>query len=483
MRRSRCIPACAVAASLLLSACGGGGGSSSLLPRAAAHHRSGSGSPIQHVVLMIQENRTFNNLFAGFPGAVSKKTGYGLVSCTNSSQKKKKIKLTAANLTDHGDVTHLYAAFLTAYNAGLMDGFNCIKYVTNGKYEGKAPYQYVKKAQIAPYWDIATQWGLADEMFETQGSDSFTAHQDLIRGGTCIESPTACQSASSIVSLIDPPTTSAAWGCDSNSGSKTTTINGALQVSYDDGPFPCSDKFPDYGSNGYETLRDLLDAAGVSWKYYTPVWKSNTPSALWDAFDVIAPVRYGSEWKTNISSPETNIFDDISYGTLPEMSWVIPDAANSDHPGYASKDTGPSWVASVVNAIGESQYWDSSVVIVVWDDWGGFYDPVVPPSPRDDQGGPGFRIPMLVVSPYVKTGSGSAGGYISNTVYGFGSILRYIEGNWDLGSLGTTDSTDTSMGDMFNYNQSPRKFSQISTTYKKAFFLHQKPSGLPLDTY
>ncbi len=82
------------------------------------------------------------------------------------------------------------------------------------------------------------------------------------------------------------------------------------------------------------------------------------------------------------------------------MSWLIPDGANSDHPGYAS-DTGPSWVASVVNAIGQSSYWNSTAIIVVWDDWGGLYDPVAPPQ-LDDQGGPGFRVPMLVISPYVE---------------------------------------------------------------------------------
>ncbi len=354
-----------------------------------------------------------------------------------------------------------------------MDGFNLIKYVVSGKPEGKAPYQYVKPAQIGPYRDIAQQWGLADEMFQTQGSDSFTAHQDLIRGGTFIDSTE---------SLIDPPTTSAAWGCDSNKGALTTLITTSLKVELDKGPFPCSNEFPDYGSNGYQTLRDLLDAKGVSWKYYTPTWKTNTSSALWNAFDVIAPVRYGPEWTDgHISEPEKNIFNDISGNALPAMSWVIPDAANSDHPGYASKDTGPSWVASVVNAIGESSYWDSTVVIVVWDDWGGFYDPVAPPLPRDNQGGPGFRVPMLVISPYVKTGSGRKAGYVSHTVYSFGSIIRFIEDNWNLGRLGTTDGTSASMADMLDPSQPPRTFTQIPSKYSRSYFLHQRPSYAPVD--
>ncbi|HYL27856.1 MAG TPA: alkaline phosphatase family protein, partial [Candidatus Nitrosotalea sp.] len=145
------------------------------------------------------------------------------------------------------------------------------------------------------------------------------------------------------------------------------------------------------------------------------------------------------------------------------------------------KDTGPSWVASVVNAVGNSSYWNSTAVIVVWDDWGGFYDPVAPPLPRDIQGGPGFRVAMLVVSPYVKVGSGSQGGYISNTVYQFGSILRFTEDMLHLGRLGTTDSTSASIADMFNLNQSPRSFQTIPSQYKRTYFLHQTPSERPVD--
>jgi phospholipase C len=476
-----------VAAGFGISACSGGGGAGAgAIPPPAGRHHHGTGSgSIQHIVLMIQENRTLNNLFAGFPGATTSKTGLELIpNPSGTGYIQKKIKLTKAPLTDHGNVTHLYKAFLVGWDNGAMDSFNLIKYVTNGKPEGKAPYQYVNPKAIVPYWTVAKRWGLADEMFQTQGSDSFTAHQELIRGGTCISSTYTCQNPSQYtISLIDPPTTSAAWGCDSNQGGKTTIINGNLQVTPAGGPFPCSNDFPDYGSGGYATLRDLLDNKSVSWKYYTPVWKKNTPSALWNAFDMIAPVRYGPEWTDgHISSPETNIFSDIQGGTLPAMSWVIPSAANSDHPGYSSKDTGPAWVASVVNAIGQSQYWNSTAVIVVWDDWGGFYDPVPPPTPRDDQGGPGFRVPMLVVAPYVIVGSGSQGGYVSHTVYEFGSIVRFIEDTFNLGRLGTTDGSSNSMSDMFDFSQSPRPFQTIPSNYKREFFLHQKPSTLPVDT-
>ena len=480
-----------VAAAVALSACGNGvTGLSSVPSGSDAHHRHSGTSPIAHIVLIVQENRTFNNLFAGFPGATSSKTGEELV-LQGSQYVDKKIKLKPVELTDHGNVTHLYKAFMTACDrktSGVcaMDGFNLIKYVNGGKYEGMAPYQYVKEKDIAPYWTMAKEWGLANAMFQTQGSDSFTAHQDLIRGGTCITPVATCENPSAQTeSLIDPPTTSAAWGCDSNPGAQTYLVNIYGVESGPASPPPCSNSFPDYGSSqgGYETLRDVLDAKTVSWKYYTPVWKSNTPSALWDAFDVVAPVRYGPEWTTNIVSPETTIFNDISGGTLPAMSWVIPDADNSDHPGYPGKDTGPSWVASVVNAIGNSSYWDSTAIIVVWDDWGGFYDPVPPPAPRDYQGGPGFRVPMIVISPYVKAGSGSQGGYISNTTYAFASIIRFVEDTFGLQRIpGTPDASSNSISDFFNLTQSPRSFTTIPSHYKKTYFLHQKPSELPVDT-
>jgi hypothetical protein len=107
---------------------------------------------------------------------------------------------------------------------------------------------------------------------------------------------------------------------------------------------------------------------------------------------------------------------------------------------------------------------------------------VPPPFPRDNQGGPGFRVPMLVISPYSKIGNGSQGGYISNTVYEFGSIVRFIEDTFNLGRLGTTDGTSNSITDMLNFNQSPRTFHTIGSKYSREYFLRQKASKAPTDT-
>ena len=418
----------------------------------------------------MQENRTFNNLFATFPGATGSTTGLAIVG-TGSKRHTKLEPLTETHLYDRADPNHSYSAFLTGYDGGKMDAFNLIKPYRGNGIEGSTPYRYTNPAEVAPYWSLAKEWGLANAMFQTQGSESFAAHQDLIRGGTAINSTE---------SMIDnPPYGHGVWGCDSQANTTTSLITIYLQFKRHLGPFPCTTSFPTSDS-GYLTLRDLLDEKYVSWKYYTP--EVGTNGGIWSAYDVIAPVRYGSEWGTNVNWPPTNIFSDISNGTLPSMSWIAPDGADSDHPSDGS-DTGPSWVASIVNAIGDSQYWDSTAIIVVWDDWGGFYDPVAPPLPRDNQGGPGFRVPMIVVSPYVRETSASQPGYISNTVYEFGSIIQFVEDTFALGRLGTTDETTNSMSDMFDFYQAPRSYQTVESKYSKAYFLRRGPTHTPVDLH
>jgi phospholipase C len=479
---------------LALSACGGGASS---LPSEVAfglQHRMGS-SPINHIVIIVQENRSFDNLFAKFPGADGATRGKKRVK-VGSKYVDKWVTLHASPLVIKHDIAHCWSSFKAAYDNGKMDGFNdeSLNACGEGPPADTYPYQYVEKSQIAPYWDIADQWVLADHMFQTQGSGSFTAHQDLIRGGTCINQCAVSSPSASTESLVDNPTYWP-WGCDASKSVLTNLLTGTLQYEKDKGPFPCSNDFPN-GSGSYETLRDRLDGAGVTWKYYTPCFSSTdqpgcTPSSyckttdskppncdgsLLDAFDVIYPVRYGSEWGTNVSWPETNIFSDITGGKLPKVSWVIPEDDANDHPGEnlpCKCDYGPSWVASVVNAVGESKYWNASVIIVLWDDWGGFYDNASPAFLRDGWGGLGFRVPMMVISPYAIAGSGSQGGYISHTQYEFGSILKYIEDNWNLKRLGTTDSRATSIDDVFNYSQTPRKFTAIPSERDAQYFIDQ----------
>jgi phospholipase C len=412
------------------------------------------GSPIQHVVLIIQENRTFNDFFATFKGADGTTTGKAEPNSQCGITKEETITLKASDLITKlngkpTDLVHSYKGYDTARDGGAMDGFDTI---INGNNQPECvyPYQYTKPSQITPYWDMAEQYTLAEHMFTTQGSSSFTAHQDLIAGDAVIK-PNE--------SIVDLPSDSQQWGCDSSNGTITSLItqNGVYQKGQ--GPFPCFT---------YATIRNLLDAKKVSWRYYVPQMCCHIYGKLLSAFDAIKAWTDG-----HISSPQTNIFTDISGNQLQAVSWVIPDENASDHPGTSS-DTGPSWVASVVNAIGGSSYWNSTVIVIVWDDWGGLYDNLNPA--QLGYGGLGFLVPAIVVSPYAKPG------YISPTQYEFGSILKYIENNWNLGSLHRTDSRATSIADCFDYSQTPIPFKTIPSKYSRAYFMHARPSGLPVDT-
>jgi phospholipase C len=398
---------------------------------------------IEHVIVVIKENRSFNNLFATFPGADGKTVG--------RMSDGQSIALRETNLAARVDFGHSWHDFLNAYDGGKMDGFDLESGIVGGK-AGKGPYQYVDPKQVAPYWDIAKQYVLADHMFQTQGSGSFTAHQDLIRGGTAIFGSG---------SLIDLPSR-APWGCDAPDGTTTSLLTESQKYVPFGGPFPCL---------SYRTMRDLLDAKHISWKYYSPPIKGNS-GGLWNAFEAIEAVRRGAEWHSKVATSDGAFFDDVSGGKLAAVTWLVPDAIDSDHPGNHS-DTGPSWVARVVNAVGKSSLWKTSAIIIVWDDWGGFYDAVRPPF-RDRGGGLGFRVAMLVVSPYARQG-------VSHTQYEFGSILRFIENNWDLGRLNTSDVRAKSIGDCFNFEQSPRKFVPIAAKYSAAYFARRAPSYEPVD--
>ncbi len=453
MKLPRRLPCGLTAALFAFAGCSNGAGTA-LSPAGAGapFARIDSGhsiARIRHIVLIVQENRSFDNLFATYPGADG--TTHGTLHNGQVIQLQKR-PLVAR------DINHNYDTYLTDYDGGKMDGFD-LSHIDGNNPAGKYPYQYVDPSQIQPYWTLAQQYVLADHLFQTQGSGSFVAHQDLIAGGTAIDSTD---------SLIDDPSDSP-WGCDAPRGTKTSLITTAGQYLFDKGPFPCL-TYPT------GTLRDLLDARGISWKYYAPPYKNRTIGVMWNAFAAIDAVRNGSEWSTNISTPETNILNDVTSGTLPVVSWVIPSSHDSDHPWSShGVDDGPSWVAQVVNAIGESKYWDSTAIIILWDDWGGFYDHE-PPAFLDNAGGLGFRVPMIVVSPYVSAGS------VAHTQYEFGSVLKFVEQTFKLGSLGTTDARATSIGNLFHLGQTPIPFSPIPSKRSRAYFLHRAPDYRPVDT-
>ncbi len=410
---------------------------------------------IRHVVILLQENRSFNNLFMGFPGATTATTGLCKPAkwCPPTGKiPVKSVTLESTNQFALGtDISHSHGAFEVecdpnASNVCQNDGFDLITFgqALYGPPAKRYPYAAVKRSETKAYWDFASQYGIADDMFFTATASSFIAHQQIIAGTTRLNANE---------SLTDQPSNSP-WGCDAVPGTTTAIIKRNGHVDEFGGPFPCFTQ--------YRTMADLLDAANVSWKYYVaPVRGLEFSGGVWNGFDAIAKVRCasftppeschgeGTDWKAHMSFPNTTVFKDLQNGTLPSVSWVIPKLADSDHPASGCNH-GPHWVTSVVNAIGASKYWNDTAIILLWDDWGGWFDPV--PAPQTNYTSLGFRVPMIVISPYAKPHS------VGHTQYDFGSILKFIEQNFGLGSLGTSDVGANSIGDMFNLSQSPNVF-------------------------
>jgi phospholipase C len=416
-------------------------GSSDVLP---ASNPIAPQTPIKHVVIIVMENRSFDNYFHNYPGADSRDTGL-----QHTGAKVRLQPITFAGM----ELAHSWNAAIDSWDNGKNDGFD-IPLVTpvNGAPPPppNAAYSYVEEPLIAPYWTMAKNYVLADHMFPTMFGPSFTAHLDLIAGTTAV-SPTT--------SVVDLP--SRLGGCDAPKGASTNLITDKRVYEANKGPFPCFDY--------YKTIADSLDAKKVSWKYY---FEPMPTADLWNAFQAIKSVRYGKDWKNVVYSPK-RILNDAQSGHLPAVSWAIPDFMNSDHPG-ANSDTGPSWVSAIVNAVGKGPDWSSSAIFVVWDDWGGWYDHV--PPPQVDYVGLGLRVPCLIISPYSKHG------YVSHTRYEFASILKTIEQIYGLPTMGNSDQRSNSMLDAFDFTQHPGPFQPIPAKYSTDFFMRQPLSGHPVDS-
>jgi phospholipase C len=429
---------------LAIAACSGQP-SPSTLPagRATALHvRNFAGAtPISHVVIIVQENRTPDYLFQGVPGADISKTAI--------DSKGQPVQLQPVSLAAPYDLGHTHNNFITDYDNGKMDGFD------RGLPQRKhlRPFGYAPKPEVQPYFDMATQYTFGDHMFETNQSDSFPAHQYIISGiASALPATTDDVFGNAFSRNSGRPDGD---GCDAQSDSVVQTID-PISGRIGPTPAPCFDR---------TVLSDLLDAKHVSWKYY----QHGTGKGLWHAFDAIQHVRYGPDYANVIPRAE-QILTDISSGRLPDLAWVMPASdVYSDHAGTKSA-LGPSWVAAIVNAIGESQYWNSTAIIITWDDWGGWYDHL--PPQQFNKYELGFRVPLVVISPYARPA------YVSKVQHEFGSILAFSEETFGIpkGSLGSTDVRADDLSDCFNYSQQPITFTPIpAPTFKPSDALLSRP--------
>lgn len=431
---------CGAAAIVVLAACGGltdSRGSSSVGAPVLAQSAARS-SKIDHVVVIVQENRTTDNLFNGFPGADTVQSG--------ENSKGRQVQLLVEPLTAPYDVKHNHRTFVVEYNRGAMNGFDRAR--TTCRHPSQCPppderaYAYVPHSDVEPYFDLGEQYAFGDEMFASNEGPSFPAHQYLVSG-------TSTLSDGSTLRAAENPGLHRG-GCDSPPGTMVRVIN--MAGAEGRRVFPCFERI---------SIFTLLDGAQISWKYY----QAYSGARLWNAVDALKPIwQNRNEYAENVVVPSSQVLTDVANGNLADVVFVTPTAAESDHSGV-NKGTGPDWVASVVNAIGASSYWKSTAIFVTWDDWGGWYDHTSPKIYNSYE--LGMRVPLLVISPYAKKG------YVSHVHHEFGSILKFIEETFGLGSLDTTDARSDDLGDCFKFGQPARRFVGIRTKHSADYFLRQ----------
>lgn len=396
-------------------------------------------SKVQHVIIVVQENRSFNDLFSGYPGAKTASYGY--------DSQGAKIKLSQIGLETPWDIDHSSGGFFAACNGtGKIPGTKCRmngfdqEYVSCGS-SCPVPhpqYAYVPRSETQPYWEMAKQYVLADRMYASNfDASSFISHQYIISGQA--------------ESAVDYPYSS--WGCSGGSQDRIGKVGPQRQIPHGN-EVVCWDP---------TTLGDELDKARISWGYYAVSYSGYI--GIWSAYQAIKHIYYGPDWSKDVITPPSQFLTDVSNGKLRTVSWVTPTWPNSDHAGSGS-NTGPSWVASIVNAVGQSKYWKSSAIFIMWDDYGGWYDSE--PPAYVDYDGLGLRLPLLVLSAYAKKD------YVSHVHYEHGSILKFVEDTFGLGRLTASDKRAKSPAtDCFDFTKPPRAFVPIHAPHDASYFLHQ----------
>jgi phospholipase C len=388
--------------------------------------------PIQHVVVVIQENRTMDDLFNGFclnPAVCADTVSADPVSGT---------PLVPESIAAPFGLNHDHQTFVTQFDNGKMDGFN--QTPINCKHAcSYTAFDYVPMSETTLYRQLATLDGeMSDATFETEQGPSLPSHVYAISG----------QSGG-----YDDDRWALAGG-EGNCATKKLGPQILMSSKYpgqmgNDVP-PCKD---------FQTIFDLLASAGHSWRYY-----SDQPGGWWSATENIQHL-YGSP---NFIVKSNRFLTDVANGQLADVTFVIPfDGGVSDHPVHMrDPEGGGKWVSSVVDAVGDTPFWYSTAFVIFWDDWGGFFDHVVPPaSPvQDDPFEYGFRVPLIVVSPYARVG------HIDHTQRTFVSALRLIEEAFNLPSLGTTDQYEPDgLDSMFDFGKPPRRFIPIGGTDLRPF--------------
>jgi phospholipase C len=398
---------------------------------------------ISHVIFLMQENHAFDSLFGTYcpvmgPFCAATANGIPPGTCLPKNLSAPTgpciapYNFTAQQLTPKTDLPHDWNSTHLAWNNGAMNGFfpaELGRPQALGHYNGST---------VPVYWDIAEQYGLADDFFSSAASYSLPNHW--------FEVSDAAPNASYLIALHGPNVTASQQDEYLNQSNTTPAIENQLvrsNVSWTSYDFA----LPSYG-----TAR-LHQPAAVAYDYWNPLdsrAQSYQPSVI-------------SHFESR-----SDFFSAASNGTLPNLSWIVPSAQDSDHPPF-NITLGQNWVAKVVDAVEKSPEWNSTVLFVSWDEYGGFYDHVAPPT--RDADGDGFRVPLLVISPWMRQG------FIDSTPMDFGSILHLMEDRFGLKCLGARDCLARLPLEMFNFNRAPRAPIQIFPFNKASYPMSLQSSG------
>jgi len=439
----------------------------------------------QHIVVIFQENRTPDNLFQGLCSAP-----FGSAASCSTSPTSSQYNIQTRDwldrhssfgmtqpapvpLANQYDLSHAHSAFVAQCDknpitsACKMDGSGDVS--CSGTCLSKPQFRYVANsdATVTPYLQLATQYGWANYMFQTNQGPSFPAHQ-FIFGGT--SAPSAADDSAGVYASENMSGAGSVAGCIASADTTVQLID------------PTGEKKKIYPCFEHSTMADLL-FGDITWRYYTP-----SAGSIWTAPNAIQHICLstgpggkctGADWTANIDLKPADVLNDIGACKLRSISWVIPTGANSDH-AKSNDGGGPSWVSAIVNAVGNSSacdngagYWQDTAIVITWDDWGGWYDherPTVLAQPAGDYQY-GFRVPLVFVSAYTPAG------YINNERHDFGSILRFMEHNFGIreGALNFADRRAVNdLTGFYDLNRPPRPFQTISAPKSATFFLHDK---------
>ena len=410
-------------------------------PGTAATQLQEARTHIKHVVFLIKENRTFDSMFGRFPGADGASSG---TTCGGT-------KVPLRPMADHApDIEHDFVGGVIAIDGGRM---NCFDHLFGGSHDES--YQSYTESAIPNYWAYAKHFALADRFFSSVYGPTTEEHLWSVAssadGLTGLEFRPSTFGSNGVPNEFCDDLTERVHAFRSGTGSHAPRIlrweRSASTAHFIKGSWiqraPCITK----SVRDFPTLPDELEAAGISWKEYRGENRWVQP------LRVIRHVRRDPAMWNHVTTPE-QFLKDVASDRLPQMSWLTPPLGVSDHPP-GSICGGENWTVGMLNALMRSPEWNSTAVVLTWDDFGGFYDQVSPPHP--DIYGLGPRVPMILISPWAKHG-------IDHEAMSFDSVTNLVEAIFGLPPLrqqrvdqpaGSDPPAGNDMLGAFDFSQAP----------------------------